>query len=46
MIKREPYNGLGTGFVNFCYYDKGQRIVKLMGLLPANIKAQVIRVKD
>lgn len=46
LIKREPYNGLGTGFVNFCYYDKGQRIIKLMGLLPANIKAQVIRVKD
>jgi phosphate transport system substrate-binding protein len=46
LIKREPYNGLGTGFVNFCYYDKGQRIVKLMGLLPSNIKAQVIRVKD
>lgn len=45
MIKREPYLGLGTGFVNFCYYDKGQRIIKLMGLLPANIKAQVVRMK-
>lgn len=45
MIKREPYLGLGTGFVNFCYYDKGQHIIKLMGLLPANIKAQVVRMK-
>lgn len=46
LIKREPYNGLGTGFVNFCYGEKGKRIVRLMGLLPANITARVVRVKD
>ena len=45
MIKREPYLGLGTGFVNFCYYDKGQDIIKLMGLVPANKKLRVIRMK-
>lgn len=45
MIKREPYLGLGTGFVNFCYYDKGQDIIKLMGLLPANKKVRVMRMK-
>ncbi len=50
LIKREPYNGLGTGFVNFCYYEKGQRIIKLMGLLPANtaikVKQQSLKVKE
>lgn len=43
LIKREAYNGLGTGFVNFCYNpDKGQKMIYLMGLLPTNIKARVI----
>ncbi len=45
MIKREAYFGLGTGFVNFNYGDKGQKIIYLMGLTPSNIKPRVVRVK-
>lgn len=40
LIKREPYNGLGTGFVNFCYDNKGQKILLLMGLRPGNATLQ------
>ena len=32
-------NGLGTGFAAFAAADQGQRLVRMMGLLPASCRS-------
>lgn len=44
IISREGRNGLGTGFAAFVAGDQGQRIVRLMGLLPATMPVRLIQV--
>jgi phosphate transport system substrate-binding protein len=43
MINREGRAGLGTGFVSFVAGDKGQRIIRLTGLLPATMPVRIIQ---
>ncbi len=43
MISREGRAGLGTGFVSFVAGDQGQRIVRLMGLLPATMPVRIVK---
>ncbi len=45
IINREGRNGLGTGFASFVAGDKGQRLFRLMGLLPATMPIRIIQVK-
>ena len=44
MISREGRNGLGTGFAAFVAGDQGQRIIRLMGMLPATMPVRVVQV--
>ncbi len=44
IISREGRNGLGTGFAAFVAGDQGQRIVRLMGMLPATIPVRLVHV--
>jgi phosphate transport system substrate-binding protein len=44
IINREGRNGLGTGFASFVAGDKGQRMFRLMGLLPATMPVRIIQV--
>ncbi len=44
IINREGRNGLGTGFASFVAGDKGQRLIRLMGLLPATMPIRIIQV--
>lgn len=44
IINREGRNGLGTGFASFVAGDKGQRMIRLMGLLPATMPVRIIQV--
>ena len=44
IISREGRNGLGTGFASFVAGDKGQRLIRLMGLLPATMPVRIIQV--
>lgn len=43
VINREARNGLGTGFASFMAGDQGQRIVRLMGMLPATMPVRIIK---
>lgn len=43
-INREPYSGLGTGFVSFLSSDRGQRIILKSGLVPANAPVRILKV--
>ena len=43
VISREGRNGLGTGFAAFIAGDQGQRIVRLMGMLPATMPVRIIQ---
>jgi len=43
MISREGRNGLGTGFASFVAGDQGQRIIRLMGMLPATMPVRLIQ---
>lgn len=45
MISREPFAGLGTGFVSFVAGDQGQRIILKSGLVPATMPIRLIQVK-
>ncbi len=40
-ILKENYNGLGSGFVNFLIYEKGQKIFSRAYLLPARMSFEV-----
>ncbi|MCC7231488.1 MAG: substrate-binding domain-containing protein [Bacteroidia bacterium] len=42
IISREGRNGLGTGFASFLAGDQGQRIVRLMGMLPATMPIRIV----
>lgn len=42
MISREGRNGLGTGFAAFVAGDAGQRIIRLMGMLPATVPIRLV----
>ncbi len=44
VISREGRNGLGTGFAAFVAGDQGQRIIRLMGMLPATMPVRLIQV--
>jgi phosphate transport system substrate-binding protein len=44
MISREGRNGLGTGFASFVAGDKGQRMIRMMGLLPATMPIRIVKV--
>ncbi len=46
MISREGRNGLGTGFASFVAGDQGQRIVRLMGMLPATMPVRLIHLNQ
>jgi len=46
LISRESFQGLGTGFSAFVAGEKGQRIVKLSGLLPATMPIRIIQIKN
>ena len=43
MINREGRAGLGTGFVSFVAGDQGQRIIRLMGMLPATMPVRIVK---
>ncbi|CAN5411549.1 substrate-binding domain-containing protein [soil metagenome] len=44
IISREGRNGLGTGFAAFVAGDQGQRLIRLMGMLPATMPVRLIQV--
>ncbi len=44
IISREGRNGLGTGFASFVAGDKGQRMIRMMGLLPSNMPIRIIKI--
>lgn len=44
LINRESRNGLGTGFASFVAGDKGQRLIRLAGLLPATMPVRIIKL--
>lgn len=46
MINREPYNGLGTGFVSFVAGEKGQRIILKSGLVPATMPVRLVKINQ
>jgi phosphate transport system substrate-binding protein len=45
MINRQTRAGLGTGFVSFVAGEKGQRMIKLQGMIPSNMPVRIIRIK-
>ncbi|REJ80974.1 MAG: phosphate ABC transporter substrate-binding protein, PhoT family [Bacteroidetes bacterium] len=46
IISREGRNGLGTGFASFVAGDHGQRIIRLMGLLPATMPIRIVKINE
>lgn len=46
VISREGRNGLGTGFAAFAAADQGQRLVRMMGLLPATMPVRIVNLHD
>lgn len=46
IIIREGRNGLGTGFASFAVGDQGQRLVRLMGMLPATMPIRILKVNS
>ncbi|HQV99034.1 MAG TPA: substrate-binding domain-containing protein [Bacteroidia bacterium] len=44
IVNIEGRSGLGTGFASFVAGDKGQRMIRLMGLLPATMPVRIIQV--
>lgn len=46
VISREGRNGLGTGFASFFAGDSGQRLVRLSGMLPANMPVRIIHLSE
>ncbi len=45
VISRESYAGLGSGFASFVAGENGQRIVRMSGLLPANMPIRLMQTK-
>ncbi len=46
IVSREGRSGLGTGFAAFVAGDQGQRIVRLMGMLPATMPVRIIHINQ
>jgi phosphate transport system substrate-binding protein len=46
MINRQTRAGLGTGFVSFVAGEKGQRMMKLAGLVPATMQVRLIQISN
>ncbi len=46
VISREGRNGLGTGFAAFAAADQGQRLVRMMGLLPATMPVRIVNLHE
>lgn len=46
IISREGRNGLGTGFASFFAGDQGQRLVRLSGMLPANVPVRIVKISE
>jgi len=46
IINREYFTGLGSGFAQFIAGDKGQRIVRRAGLVPAQIPIRLVEIKQ
>jgi phosphate transport system substrate-binding protein len=46
IISREGRNGLGTGFASFAAADQGQRLVRMMGLLPATMPVRIVNLHE
>ncbi|TAH38380.1 MAG: phosphate ABC transporter substrate-binding protein, PhoT family [Bacteroidetes bacterium] len=46
IISREGRNGLGTGFASFVAGDQGQRLVRLMGMLPATMPVRIVKINQ
>ena len=46
MINRQTRAGLGTGFVSFVAGEKGQRMMKLAGLVPATMQIRLIQITN
>ena len=44
MINRQTRAGLGMGFVSFVAGEKGQRMIKLQGMVPASVPVRVIQL--
>jgi phosphate transport system substrate-binding protein len=44
-IGRETFNGLGSGFIQFVTYDKGQTIVLRSGMVPATMPVRLLQIK-
>lgn len=44
MINRQTRAGLGMGFVAFVAGEKGQRMIKLQGMVPASVPVRVIQL--
>jgi phosphate transport system substrate-binding protein len=44
-IGRETFNGLGSGFIQFVTYEKGQRIVLRSGMVPATMPIRLMQIK-
>ena len=45
MINRQTRAGLGTGFVSFVAGEKGQRMIKLQGMVPASMPVRLVEIK-
>lgn len=44
VLSREARAGLGTGFLNFCTSERGQRIVLKAGLVPVTMPLRIVNV--
>lgn len=45
LVSRETFKGLGSGFINWCAAEQGQRIVLKSGLVPATMPIRLIQIK-
>ncbi len=46
LISREPFSGLGSGFINWACAEQGQRIVLKSGLVPATMPIRLVQIKQ
>ena len=46
IVNIEGRSGLGTGFASFAVGDQGQRLVRLMGMLPATMPIRILKVNS
>ncbi len=45
LISRETFVGLGSGFINWCCGEQGQRIVLKSGLVPATMPIRLVQIR-